>query len=113
MGTGKQLVSWIHEKDFCRMTEWLICNKNASGPYNVAALHPVKNSEMMRLFRKRLKVPFGLPSPKWLLEIGALIIRTETELILKSRNVISDRAVKEGFRFEFEKMESCINDLCK
>jgi uncharacterized protein len=111
MGSGEQFVSWIHEKDFCRMIEWLIQNKNAAGPYNVAAPHPVKNKDMMKLFRNVLNVPFGLPATKWMLEIGAFFIRTETELILKSRNVISDRAMKEGFKFEFERMEDCIKDL--
>jgi len=113
MGSGEQLVSWIHEKDFCRMVEWLIENENDAGPYNVAAPNPVSNKKMMELMRRAFKIPFGLPAAKWMLEIGAFFIRTETELILKRRNVISDRAMKEGFKFEFEKMEDCINDLSK
>jgi uncharacterized protein len=113
MGSGNQRVSWIHVKDFCRIVEWLLTNENAAGPYNLAAPHPVSNKEMMSLFQNAFKVPFGLPASKWMLEIGAVLIGTETELILKSRNVISDRAIKEGFQFEFETMEDCINDLSK
>ncbi len=113
MGTGMQYVSWIHETDFCRLVEWLIQNKNAAGPYNVAAPNPIRNKDMMQLYRKGLGVPFGLPAAAWMLEIGAFFIKTETELILKSRNVISDRAMKEGFEFKFKTMEECVKDLAK
>lgn len=113
MGNGKQYVSWIHETDFCRFVEWLMENKNAIGPYNFAAPNPIRNKEMMQLYRKILDVPFGLPAAVWMLEIGAFFMRTETELILKSRNVISNRAIKEGFEFKFKTMEECIKDLLK
>ena len=113
MGSGKQFVSWIHETDFCRLVEWLIESKNASGPYNVAAPTPIRNKEMMQLYRKAMGISFGLPAFAWMLEIGAFFMRTETELILKSRNVISDRAIKEGFDFQFKNMEECIKDLSK
>ena len=111
MGSGNQYVSWIHETDFCRFVEWLIENKNAAGPYNVAAPNPIRNKDMMELYRKELRVPFGLPATAWMLEIGAFFIKTETELILKSRNVISDRAMKEGFEFKFKSMQECIKNL--
>jgi uncharacterized protein (TIGR01777 family) len=111
MGSGDQFVSWIHQEDFCRLVEWLINNKNAAGPYNVAAPHPISNNEMMKIYRKVLGVPFGLPATEWILEIGAFFIKTETELILKSRNVISDRAMKEGFAFKYKTMEECVKNL--
>ncbi|MBP7808465.1 MAG: TIGR01777 family oxidoreductase [Bacteroidia bacterium] len=111
MGSGKQYVSWIHETDFCRFVDWLIENKNATGPYNFAAPTPIRNREMMKVYRKSLGVPFGLPAADWMLEIAAFFMRTETELILKSRNVISDRANKEGFEFKFKTMQICIEDL--
>lgn len=113
MGSGKQFVSWIHETDFCRLVGWLIENKNAEGAYNFAAPHPIQNAEMMKLYRKALGVPFGLPAAAWMLEISAFFIRTETELVLKSNKVISDRAIKEGFEFKFKTMEECIKDLLK
>jgi len=111
MGSGNQFVSWIHQEDFCRLVEWLINNKNAAGPYNVAAPHPIRNKDMMASYRKVFKVPFGLAASEWMLEIGAFFIKTETELILKSRNVISDRAMKEGFEFKFRTMEECVKNL--
>ncbi len=111
MGSGKQFVSWIHETDFCRLVDWLMENKNANGAYNFAAPNPIENAEMMKLYRKALGVPFGLPATAWMLEIGAFFMRTESELILKSKNVISDRAIKEGFEFKYKTMEECIKDL--
>lgn len=113
MGTGLQYVSWIHEEDFCRMVEWLINNEKASGPYNVAAPNPMRNKDMMRVYRQELHMPFGLPATVWMLEIGAFFMGTETELILKSRKVISERAIKEGFEFKFKTMNECIKDLIK
>ena len=113
MGSGNQFVSWIHETDFCRLVEWLINNKNASGSYNFAAPNPIRNKDMMKAYRKALSVPFGLPAAAWMLEIGAFFIRTETDLILKSNKVISDRAKKEGFDFKFNTMEECLIDLIK
>lgn len=111
MGSGNQFVSWIHVEDYCRLIEWLITNKNAAGPYNVAAPNPIRNKEMMATYRRILNVPFGLPATEWMLEIGAFFMRTETELILKSRNVISDRAIKEGFKFKYSTMEECVKNL--
>lgn len=113
MGSGKQFVSWIHETDFCRFVDWLIENKNASGAYNFAAPTPISNKDMMQAYRKALRVPFGLPAAAWMLEIAAFFIRTETDLILKSNKVISDRAKKEGFNFKFNTMEECLKDLIK
>lgn len=113
MGSGKQFVSWIHETDFCRFVDWLIENKNASGAYNFAAPTPIRNKDMMQAYRKALRVPFGLPAATWMLEIAAFFIRTETDLILKSNKVISDRAKKEGFNFKFNNMEECLKDLIK
>lgn len=111
MGSGTQFVSWIHVEDFCRLGEWLINNKNAAGPYNVAAPNPIRNKEMMEVYRKVLNVSFGLPASEWLLKIGAFFMGTETELVLKSRNVISDRAMKEGFEFKYATMEECVKNL--
>ncbi|MCE9519946.1 MAG: TIGR01777 family oxidoreductase [Verrucomicrobia bacterium] len=111
MGSGKQFVSWLHQSDFCRAVEWLINNENISGPVNLAAPHPLSNAEMMRLFRELVRAPFGLPATKWMLEIGAFFLRTETELILKSRRVIPGKLLADGFEFRFPTMRDALQDL--
>jgi len=111
MGSGKQYVSWLHETDFCRAVEWLIVHEEISGPVNLAAPHPLTNAEMMRLFRESVGAPFGLPAMEWMLEIGAFFLRTETELILKSRRVIPGKLTAGGFEFRFPKMREALRDL--
>lgn len=111
MGTGKQFVSWLHEEDFCRAAEWLIHHEEVRGPVNVAAPNPVTNAEMMRLFRELTGRPFGLPAAEWMLEIGAFFLRTETELILKSRRVIPGRLLAGGFEFHFPTMREALLNL--
>lgn len=111
MGSGNQQVSWIHINDFCRMISWAIENKNANGIYNVVAPKTVTNKKLMSLLRKKTGVIIGLPATAWMLEIGAFLIRTETELILKSRYVAPERLLKEGFRFNFHTMEECMDTL--
>jgi NAD dependent epimerase/dehydratase family enzyme len=110
-GDGKQFCSWIHIEDFCRAVEWLIQSENASGPYNITAPIPLPNREFMNTLREKLNVPIGLPSPKWLLELGAFIIRTETELVLKSRKVYPKRLLDEGFIFLHEDLDHALEDL--
>jgi uncharacterized protein (TIGR01777 family) len=111
MGSGKQFVSWIHEADFCRAVEWLITHENMDGPVNVCAPNPLANAEMMRTFREILGMPLGLPAAKWMLQIGAVALRTETELILKSRRVIPRRLVEAGFEFGFPFLRQALEDL--
>jgi uncharacterized protein (TIGR01777 family) len=101
MGGGRQYVSWIHALDFCRAVELLLDTETLRGPVNLAAPNPVTNAEMMRTFRDLLHAPFGLPAPRPLLELGAFFLRTETELVLKSRRVISRKLAEAGFRFRF------------
>lgn len=111
MGHGRQFVSWIHEEDFCRAIEWLIAQPEASGAYNLAAPEPLPNHEMMRILRGSVGAKFGLPAARWMLELGALFLRTETELIVKSRRVVPERLLREGFSFHFQQFESVIADL--
>lgn len=111
MGSGKQFVSWIHELDFCRAVEWIIEHPEISGPVNVAAPNPVTNAEMMRIFRETVRMPFGLPATRWMLEFGAFFLRTETELILKSRRVVPGRLAAGGFAFQFPFMQGAVRDL--
>jgi uncharacterized protein (TIGR01777 family) len=111
LGSGKQFVSWIHEEDFCRAIEWLIERKDLSGPVNIAAPNPLPNAEMMRLVRRACGAPFGLPATEWMLEIGAFFLRTETELILKSRRVVPGKLLASGFQFHFSHLENALRDL--
>lgn len=111
MAGGRQYVSWLHATDFCRAIDWLIARENAGGVYNLSAPEPVTNAEMMRLYRRAVGMPAGLPATRWMLEIGAILLRTETELILKSRRVVPRRLLDEGFSFEFSTMADAIANL--
>ena len=109
-GNGKQKVSWIHEHDFCRAVEFLL-DENKIGTFNVTAPNPIPNKDFMKTIRKILKVPFGLFQPKWLLRFGARIIKTEAELILKSRYVIPEKLVASGFQFQYPTAEKAIQEI--
>ena len=111
MGHGRQYVSWLHAVDLCRSIEWLMETCDAEGIYNLAAPHPVPNAEMMKTFRREFHRPVGLPAPKWMLEVGAFFMRTETELILKSRRVEPKRLLDEGFEFAYPRLEDALKDL--
>lgn len=111
MGKGTQLVSWIHIDDFCNMVDWFINDINTTGVYNSVAPNPIVNRKMMQLFRKKVHMPIGLPATEWMLKIGAFIIGTETELILKSRYSYPERALQEGFVFKYKSFEECLTAL--
>lgn len=111
MGHGRQYVSWLHETDFCRSIEWLIQNESAQGIYNLTAPNPLPNREMMATLRAALGVKFGLPATRWMLELGAFFLRTETELIVKSRRVEPERLLSEGYQFRFPHFEAAIKAL--
>jgi NAD dependent epimerase/dehydratase family enzyme len=111
MGSGRQFVSWIHEADFCRAVEWLIGHAEIEGAVNLTAPRPVPNDEMMRTLRQVCRVPVGVPATRWMLEVGAFFLRTETELIIKSRRVIPGRLLKSGFAFQFPTIREAFEDL--
>ncbi len=110
-GDGQQYVSWIHEQDVARITKWLIDHEEISGIINGTAPEPVKNVDLMSSIRKTYGIPIGLPAPEWLLEMGAAIIGTETELILKSRWVLPKRLLDTGYSFLFSKVEHAVHDI--
>jgi uncharacterized protein (TIGR01777 family) len=110
-GDGEQYVSWIHEQDAAKCTEWLLDHEDIDGVVNCTAPYPLENKDFMESIRTAYGVPFGLPSPAWLLEIGAKIIGTETELILKSRWVLPARLLASGFNFQFAKAEHAVKDI--
>jgi len=111
MASGNQYVSWIHEEDFCRAIEWLIARGDLGGPINLTAPNPVPNRELMGTLRAVCGAPFGLPATRWMLEAGAWLLRTETELIIKSRRVIPGRLIASGFLFRFSKLEEALRAL--
>jgi uncharacterized protein len=113
MGSGRQFVSWIHQTDYCRAIDWLISHNQFEGPVNLTAPNPLPNDEMMRTLRQVFHVPFGLPATEWMLEVGAFFLRTETELILKSRRVIPKRLLESGFQFRFPTIQAAFEDLCR
>ena len=112
-GDGRQFVSWIHEEDFVRAVAWLIEHDELGGPVNLASPHPLPNREFMRALRSAWGMPVGLPAAGWMLEIGAWFLRTETELILKSRRVVPTRLTQSGFEFRFPEWLPAARDLCR
>jgi uncharacterized protein len=111
MGKGNQFVSWIDDVDFLRMVRWAIENENVSGTYNCTSPIPATNKELMKTLRDKMHIPIGIPAPEFLLEIGSFIIRTETELVSKSRNVIPAKAMKEGFTFHYPNIKDSIEHI--
>jgi uncharacterized protein (TIGR01777 family) len=111
-GSGRQFVSWIHYEDFVAAVRWLIERRDMDGAVNLASPHPLPNAEFMRMLREAYGVPFGLPARDWMLEIGAAFMRTETELILKSRRVVPQRLLECGFTFKFPSWSDAAADLC-
>jgi NAD dependent epimerase/dehydratase family enzyme len=97
---GRQYVSWMHHRDFVRALSWLIEHDEVDGPVNLAAPAPLPQAEFMRVLRDAWGARIGLPATGWMAEIGALAMRTETELVLKSRRVVPRRLSEGGFRFE-------------
>ena len=110
---GRQYISWIHDVDFVRAIFWLIEHEEIEGAVNLAAPYPVPNAEFMRVLRNAWGIPFGLPANNWMLEIGAFLMQTETELILKSRRVVPGRLLESGFTFQFPTWNEASHDLCQ
>jgi uncharacterized protein len=110
-GNGRQKMSWIHIDDFCKAVDFIIKNEEISGSINISAPNPVDNKSFMNSLRLKLKMPFGLPAPVCLLEIGTLLLQTETELLLKSRNVFPERLLNYGFEFNFKTINDALDDL--
>lgn len=110
-GSGRQYVSWIHEQDFVRAIYWLI-EHDMSGPVNLTSPNPLPNEEFMRALRQAWGTRIGLLATNWMLEIGAFFLRTETELILKSRRVVPGRLLEAGFQFDFPNWPEAAAELC-
>lgn len=112
-GDGRQYVSWIHEEDFVRAVYWLIGRDDLEGAVNLAAPHPLPNAEFMRELREAWGAGVGLPATEWMLGLGAFFLRTETELILKSRRVVPGKLLESGFSFHFPTWPEAARELCR
>ena len=112
-GDGRQYVSWIHEEDFVRAVRLLIQHEEFEGAVNLAAPNPMPNSEFMRALREAWGVPFGVPATELMLEAGAFLMRSETELILKSRRVVPGKLLESNFDFQFPTWPEAARDLCR
>lgn len=114
-GDGRQYVSWIHENDFVNAVLLLIENEGLAGPVNIASPNPLPNAEFMRDLRRACgggAARIGLPATEWMLAIGAVFLRTETELILKSRRVVPGKLLDAGFAFEHPHWPEAAAELC-
>jgi len=112
VGDGRQYVSWIHDEDFARAVYWLIQHESLEGPVNLAAPNPIPYFEFMRTLRAAWGGALGLPATRWMVEIGTFFLRTESELVLKSRRVVPGRLLESGFSFAFPDWEQAAADLC-
>ncbi len=108
---GRQYISWIHEQDFVRALQWLIDTPSLDGAISIAAPEPLPNATFMRILRETCGMPFGLPAARWMLEIGALVMGSETELLLKSRRVVPGRLTESGFQFTLPTWQAACQEL--
>ncbi len=110
-GNGRQMFSWIHLEDLFKIVLFLQSRGDLRGVFNCSSPSPVDNATLMKALRKQMRISIGLPSPEWLLKIGAVLIGTETELILKSRWVVPDKLLKAGYQFKFSVIEEALKDI--
>ena len=110
-GSGKQMYSWVHIEDTCRMIEWINDHSNIEGTYNCCSPNPVTNGVFMKLLRKTTGQTFNLPAYEWMLKIGAPLIGTDTELVLKSRWVVPTKILESGFSFQYPLLHDAFADI--
>jgi len=110
-GPGTQFVSWIHEADFARAVDLLIAREEFTGVVNLASPNPLPNADFLRALRAAWGTRIGLAAPGWLIEIGTWLMRTESELVLKSRRVVPGRLLAAGFQFQFPDWPAAARDL--
>ena len=109
--SGEQFVSWIHDEDFLRSIDYLIARDEIDGVVNIASPNPLRNREFMNTLRQAWGTSIGLPAASWMLEIGTFFLRTETELVLKSRRVVPRRLIEDGFQFQFPEWVAAAQNL--
>lgn len=112
-GSGRQYISWIHYTDFINAINFIIQNEYITGAVNLASPNPLPNQEFMAKLRHAWGKLFALPAYEWMLEIGAFFLRTESELVLKSRRVVPRRLLEAGFTFQYPEWGTASKDLCE
>ncbi|NBE50645.1 TIGR01777 family oxidoreductase [Streptomyces boluensis] len=110
---GGQYVSWIHDQDFVRAVEFLVAHEELTGPVNLAAPEPLPQRAFIRALRTSWRQPLGLPATRWMAELGAFALRSDTELLLKSRRVTPGRLVDAGFTFRYATWPGAADDLVR
>ena len=110
-GCGMQMYSWVHIYDTCRIIDWLYEHKEMEGIYNCSSPNPISNKEFMETLRRVTGSKFGLPAYEWMLRLGAALIGTETELVLKSRWVVPTKLLQSGFTFKYEQIENAFTQI--
>jgi uncharacterized protein (TIGR01777 family) len=108
---GNQYVSWIHETDFIRAIEFLIQRQDIAGAVNLASPHPLPNRDFLHILRQQWGTRIGLPTARWMLEVGTFFLRTESELVLKSRQVVPGRLLDAGFEFAYPTWPEAASEL--
>jgi uncharacterized protein (TIGR01777 family) len=111
-GDGRQFISWIHDEDFLGALRFVMAREDLAGPVNFAAPEPLPNREFLATLRRAWGARIGLPATRLMLEVGAIALRTETELILKSRRVVPGRLLEAGYRFRHPTWATAARDLC-
>ena len=110
-GSGKQMYSWVHIEDVCRAIDFVMKNEVCHGVYNLSSPNPATNSEFMKTCCKATGASFGLPAYKWILAIGAAVIGTEPELVLKSRWVVPTKLLEAGFVFKYPFLKDAVENI--
>lgn len=110
-GAGSQWFSWVHIKDVARSIDFLLADDSLQGVFNIAQPEPMRNRDVMRALRRAVGRSWGLPMPAFLLRLGAIFIRTEAELVLKSRKVVSSRLPQAGFSFKYENLDEALREI--
>jgi len=110
-GNGQQFISWIHDADFVSALEFLIAHEEFDGSVNISSPNPLSNRDFMRALRQAWGTRIGLPATNWMLGIGSIVLRTETELVLKSRRVVPGRLLDAGFQFQFPDWPAAAQNL--
>ncbi|MBN9606981.1 MAG: DUF1731 domain-containing protein [Actinomycetales bacterium] len=110
---GRQRFSWIHLDDVVGAIDFLEAHEELDGVVNLSAPNPTDDRGFMAALRRALGVPVGLPQPRWMLEIGAAVIRTETELVLKSRWVLPERLLAAGYRFRHPDLDEALEEILR
>lgn len=111
MGTGDQLISWIHIHDFCKALFFVFEKEESAGIYNIGSPYPVKNKIFQKELRKSLHIHYFINQPVWMLKLGAIILGTEAELIMKSRFIFPQNLINESFRFKYPTLKLCLENL--